>query len=228
MMWKDKCPVLLLSTHAIPIGFPYVPMAKVPRRNGAVRDKIPTSLILLEYTTFMRGVDVVDQLRALYSLQTQSHKWWHRVFWALVDIIEASMYIMYLDWCKQGPNPMAHPITHLKVKTMLCEALLLGWDHRNEVDNEALKHCPSIHMPFHSSIKRVCIHCKIHTPHTYCYKCGFKFIYLKEGCFQAVHECLTQQHYDIFFLFLAYFLQFFIAFSLFELYIIPSSYFLFL
>jgi hypothetical protein len=228
VMWKDKRPVLLLSTHAIPIGFPCVPMAEVPRRNGAVKDKIPTSPVLLEYTTFMRGVDVADQLRASYSSQTRSHKWWHRVSWALVDITEVNIYIMYLDRCKQGPNPVAHPMTHLKFKTMLCEALLLGWGRRNEVHNEALTHRPSIHMPSHSSIKRVCIHCKIYTPHTYCYKCGFKFMCLKEGCFQAVHERLARQRYNIFFLFLACFLQFLIIFPFLELLIIPSSYFLFL
>jgi hypothetical protein len=80
VMWKDKCPVLLLSTGANPIEFPYVPCDEVPRRNGAIREQIPTSPILLEYTTFMRGVEVADQLRASYSSQTRSHKWWHRVF----------------------------------------------------------------------------------------------------------------------------------------------------
>lgn len=80
MMWKDKYLVLLLSTHAISIGFPCVPMAKVPQRNGAIKEKIPTSHVLLEYTTFMRGMDVADQLHASYSSQIQSHKWWHWVF----------------------------------------------------------------------------------------------------------------------------------------------------
>jgi hypothetical protein len=61
-MWKDNRPVLLISTHAIPIGFPCMPVDMVPRRHGAIREKVPTSLVLLEYTTFMRGVDVADQL----------------------------------------------------------------------------------------------------------------------------------------------------------------------
>jgi hypothetical protein len=78
--WKDKCPVLLISTHANPIGFPYVPRDEVPRRNGVVRENIPTSPMLLEYMIFMRGVDVTDQLRASYSFQTRSHKWWYWVF----------------------------------------------------------------------------------------------------------------------------------------------------
>ena len=55
VMWKDKCLVLLISTHALPIGFPCMPLHIVPRRNGAVREVVPTSPVLLEYTTFMRG-----------------------------------------------------------------------------------------------------------------------------------------------------------------------------
>jgi hypothetical protein len=44
-----------------------MPRDEVPRRNGAVRENIPTSPMLVEYTTFMRGVDVADQLQASYS-----------------------------------------------------------------------------------------------------------------------------------------------------------------
>jgi hypothetical protein len=80
VMWKDKCPVLLISTHANPIGFPCVPRDEVPCRNGTIRENIPTSPMLLEYTTYMRGVDVADQLRTSYSSQSQSHKYWHRIF----------------------------------------------------------------------------------------------------------------------------------------------------
>jgi hypothetical protein len=80
VMWKDKCPVLLISNHAMPVGFPCVPRDEVPRRNGVTQEFIPTSLVLREYTTYMRGVDVADQLRALYSSQTRSHRLWYCIF----------------------------------------------------------------------------------------------------------------------------------------------------
>lgn len=51
VMWKGKCPVLLIFIHANPIGFSCVPHDEVPRRNDAIREKIPTSLVLFEYTT---------------------------------------------------------------------------------------------------------------------------------------------------------------------------------
>jgi hypothetical protein len=62
-MWKDKRPVLLISTHAVPVQLPCTHpdlLVKVPRWNSAVRDAIHTSPIHLEYTTFMHGVDVAD------------------------------------------------------------------------------------------------------------------------------------------------------------------------
>jgi hypothetical protein len=58
VMWKDKCLVLLISIYTNPIGFPCMPRDEVPRRNGAVREKIPTSPI----PTFMRGINMADQL----------------------------------------------------------------------------------------------------------------------------------------------------------------------
>jgi hypothetical protein len=64
VLLKDKKPVLLLSTHALPIGLPCVPVPTVLRSNGAVWEDIMTSPIHLKYTTHMRSVDVVDQLRA--------------------------------------------------------------------------------------------------------------------------------------------------------------------
>jgi hypothetical protein len=176
VMWKDKCQVLLILTHALLIGFPCMPLHTVPRRNGAVREVVPTSPVLLEYTTFIRGVDVVDQLRASYSSQSRSHKWWHRVFWAMLDVTEANMYVMYKHTCRERPNQVTHPMIHLEFKIAFCEALLVGWPRRKELNNEALTNCPSIHMPSHSKLRRPCVVCGIHLPHTYCYQCGFKFM----------------------------------------------------
>jgi hypothetical protein len=62
-MWKDKKPVLLISTHARPIQPPCGRIIiTIPRRNGAVRKNIQTLTILYKYTIDMRGVDVADQL----------------------------------------------------------------------------------------------------------------------------------------------------------------------
>lgn len=49
VMWKDKLPILLLSTHVQPVK------VMVFYRHGAIRENIPTSPVLIEYTNFMRG-----------------------------------------------------------------------------------------------------------------------------------------------------------------------------
>lgn len=123
VMWKDKKPVLLISTHSNPIQAPCERVVTVPRRNGVVREQVQTSPVLLEYTTHMRGVDVADQLRASYSCQVRSHKWWHRIFFFLLDVSVVNMYVIYLDCVahhnlhRRIPIP---PMTHLQFKRGLC------------------------------------------------------------------------------------------------------------
>ena len=97
VLWKDKRPLLLISTHAQPIGFPCKPMDVVPRRNGAICEDIQSSPMQKEYTTYMHGINVADQLRVLYSCQVWSHKWWHHIFYFLLDMTIVNMYIMYLS-----------------------------------------------------------------------------------------------------------------------------------
>lgn len=193
VMWNDKCLVLLISTHTNPIGFPCMPHDEVPHRNGVVREKVPTSSMLVEYTNFMRGIDVINQLWASYSSQSLGHKWWHRIFLALLDITKVNIYIIYLDRCKQGSNPKKNPMMHLHFKNGLCEAFLEGWTPCNERSHEPLSQHLRIHIPSHSTKKRLCVVCETRKPHTYCYKCGIKFMCWKEGCYQQFHEAILQE-----------------------------------
>jgi hypothetical protein len=105
----------------------------------------------------------------------------------MLDVTKVNMYIMYLSECKEGANLVRHPMNHLEFKVVLCKALLHRWPLHNSIVNEVLIHRPSIHMPLHTSVKRTCVVCEVRTPHTYCYQCGFKFMYWKEGCYQRFH-----------------------------------------
>ena len=68
VMWKDKKPITLLSTHGVPIQAPCERIVvTIPRHNGAIRELIQTSHVLKEYTTYIQEVDVEDQLRTSYS-----------------------------------------------------------------------------------------------------------------------------------------------------------------
>jgi hypothetical protein len=137
-IWKDKQPVLLLSTHAplITLGAPMD--CTVPRRNGATRPEIPTTPILKEYTKNMHGVDVANHLRGNYSSLTRTHKWWHRVFHFLLDMSTVNMYILYLEILRKlGKSHEA--LTHLQFRHGLCKALTWRWEGTNPI---GISHLP--------------------------------------------------------------------------------------
>jgi hypothetical protein len=112
VLWKDKKPVLLISTHAMPIGYPCEPVITVPRRNGPIHEDIHTSPVHHEYTTRMLGVDVVNQLRASYTSQIRSHKWWHQIWHFLLDLAEVNMFILYMAILSEMEGEWK-PISHL-------------------------------------------------------------------------------------------------------------------
>ena len=100
-MWKDKKPMLLICIHANPIELPAIqyPLS-VPRNDGDPCNYINLSQVHYEYTTYIHGVDAVDQLQASYLCQSRSHKWWHRIIKFLLDQTKVNMYILYLSQLK--------------------------------------------------------------------------------------------------------------------------------
>jgi hypothetical protein len=61
-MWKDMRLAFSYPFMQFPIGLSCMLCNKVPKKNWAIKEKIPTLPMLLEYTTFIRGVDVADYL----------------------------------------------------------------------------------------------------------------------------------------------------------------------
>jgi hypothetical protein len=89
-VWRDKQHVRLLSTHteAIPQEGerPFVWW-----KFRGKKKKVKTGPMHLQYTQNMRGVDTADQLWGVYSCITQSHKWWYRLFFYMLDNIVTNM-----------------------------------------------------------------------------------------------------------------------------------------
>jgi hypothetical protein len=96
VMKKHKWVIVLLSIHALSVDFFCQPIPYVTHRDGAHGFPIPISSICLENTTFISGIDVVDQLHACCPSQSHSHKWWHEVFWFLLNTRIVNMSIKYL------------------------------------------------------------------------------------------------------------------------------------
>jgi hypothetical protein len=74
IVWKDKQPVVLLSTHANPLP-PQGERQFAWWKFGGRKKKVRTGLMHLQYTRNMRGIDTADQIRGVYSCLTWSHKW---------------------------------------------------------------------------------------------------------------------------------------------------------
>jgi hypothetical protein len=177
VLWKDKMHVLLLSTHAPPV-FPGDPWdCTVPRRNGAIRSDIPTSPVLQEYTSNMRGVDVADHLRGNYTTQVRTHKWWHRVFFFLWDVTVTNMYIMYLQ-ILQRLGHSEEGITHLQFRNGLAQALTQNWGTRNCKGSLELPRHLKIHCPRYTTFRRKCVRCRKRCNY-YCFLCGWRWMCVK-------------------------------------------------
>lgn len=63
------------------------------RKGQEIHVQCPT--VVRDYNTFMGGVDHADQLRSAYGIGRRSKKWWHRLFWGLLEIAFINSYVVY-------------------------------------------------------------------------------------------------------------------------------------
>jgi len=88
--WMDNKAVHFIS------NFHESEITNVNRKNkdgSSVSVKCPTSVS--DYNKYMGGVDHADRLRALYNIERKSRKWWHRLFFGLLDIMFVNSYVVY-------------------------------------------------------------------------------------------------------------------------------------
>lgn len=88
--WRDNRPVYFASNfHGSEETF-------VKRRNkDGNKTSVKCPIVVKDYNSHMFGVDLADQLRQLYCVNRKSRKWWHRIFWGIIDILFVNSYIIY-------------------------------------------------------------------------------------------------------------------------------------
>jgi hypothetical protein len=91
--WMDKQPVLFVTTsHSLDMGV-------TGRRSGAVVEEIPCPEAAYVYNKNKDGVDQFDKACLLkgYSAEMEivSRKWWHRLFWGLLDSAVSNAHILF-------------------------------------------------------------------------------------------------------------------------------------
>lgn len=58
---------------------------------------VPCPQVVQDYNKFMGGIDKHDMLCCLYGIDTKSRKWWHRLFFRLIDMTIINAYVIYCD-----------------------------------------------------------------------------------------------------------------------------------
>ncbi|XP_045134451.1 piggyBac transposable element-derived protein 3-like [Portunus trituberculatus] len=90
--WMDKKAVLMASNyHGIEAT-----TVKRTEKDGK-KAIVPCPQVVKDYNDNMGGVDKHDMLRQLYGTNRKSMKWWHRIFWGLLDMCIVNAYVVYKE-----------------------------------------------------------------------------------------------------------------------------------
>ena len=185
--WQDKCLVTLLSTAANPWEPGVVVLRKLKGMRGQL--VVPSSPIHTQYQEYMRGVDVSDQIRANYSSQLKSHKWWHKLFFFIVDQSMVNSYVVY---CSQMEQLGLRVRTHMQFKIAVGKYLVSEWMQARSRPAQRppprRRRAPPVHCLWQSDLRRRCVQCG-HVGRWHCPACGDVWM-CPQNCYHAVHSRL--------------------------------------
>lgn len=88
--WKDNKTVLLISNYH---GNEETSVKRTQKDGSRLDVKCPQ--VVKDYNVLMGGVDLADRYRALYNVDRKSVKWWHRLFFGLMDITFVNAYVVH-------------------------------------------------------------------------------------------------------------------------------------
>ncbi|GBP85742.1 PiggyBac transposable element-derived protein 4 [Eumeta japonica] len=112
--WKDNKMVHFVSNFH---GTEETTVSRT-EKNGS-KSAVTCPQTVKDYNAFMGGVDTADRLRALYCVDRKSPKWWHRLFWGVLDIalsMPLSSIICYYtkNYCKDCRRSIAQGLMSQK------------------------------------------------------------------------------------------------------------------
>jgi hypothetical protein len=91
LVWCDKQPVLMLSTH-----HRVDDMVSVQNNRGPSQPPVVVKpQVALDYNVGKCGVDTADQLRQSYAIQRRSRKDWPSLAWWLIDVCIINSYTLW-------------------------------------------------------------------------------------------------------------------------------------
>lgn len=161
----DNKPVCMLSTLHCPTD-----ATSVLRRNkDGSRNEIPCPKVVKVFNEIMGGVDRFDQLRERYAIGRRSVKWWHRIFYYLIDLAIVNSFILYKESQKTSNSK---PCDQLSFRLRLAKQLIDGFSSRKrrgrpvnyvskkfDVPNDVKYANVGSHLPIVNNNYRRCRHC---------------------------------------------------------------------
>jgi hypothetical protein len=121
--WQDKRAVHFLSTADDAAETTQV---KRKKKDGSCV-KVDCLTVVDQYNKNMNGVDHADQLRNEYPTYRKSKKWWHSLFWFLVDISICNLFILMKESMfhqMKTKSGKAKPRTMLSFRMQLAKQLI--------------------------------------------------------------------------------------------------------
>lgn len=90
--WFDNRPVTFLSTF---VGAQ--PVTEVSRfsRVSRTEQQVACPRVVKVYNAHMGGVDLLDSLISLYRIQIRLKKWYHKIFFHLLDLTVVNSWLLY-------------------------------------------------------------------------------------------------------------------------------------
>jgi hypothetical protein len=157
MSWQDNNIVNLLSTKQDA----WRPNCTIVRKERGRRFAmlVPSSPVQQEYEEFMRGIDMTDHYRGLYTIQLRCHKWWIKVYAFVFDQSLVNMLIMYRERCLEiGQKPLSHMKFNIAVADHLV-APQVAARQLSRAPKKVVNAPKKVHSPHVSSLYRKCVNC---------------------------------------------------------------------
>lgn len=196
--WMDNKPVHLISNFH---GSEITSVKRKAKDGSAVT--VPCPSVVSDYNKYMGGVDHADRLRALYNIDRKSPKWWHRLFFGLIDIMFVNSYVVYttlfnkISVLEYRRSVVQGLLTNQSLKTKNSPAQKQKNNKRRKtgfsVSRDVRTGNTGIHWPCFVKERARCEVCSSKAiesrPHSKCSHCNvFLCCNEKKNCFSEFHE----------------------------------------
>ena len=98
----------------------------------------------LQYTRNMHGMDTVDQICSMSSCMTRFHKWWHHIFFYMLDTIVSNMWIIHSDL---NFMVLQELLTHMAFQLQFAKDLESKWGGKKHGYSTFALYRPTAHGP---------------------------------------------------------------------------------